>query len=98
MTFTILSDAITASQTSFGVASAVGISGQHRLRIPDTILLIDREYILVVAEPMHEPPNTTLPTVIRGYEGTVAVAHAKGALVQVGHPSDYPPSGIVPRK
>jgi hypothetical protein len=47
----------------------------------------------VVAEPTNRPPYTMLPAVVRGYEGTVAVAHAKGALVQVGNPSDYPVSG-----
>jgi hypothetical protein len=41
MTFTTLSGAITSEQTSFAEENAAGIRGHHRLRIPDTILLIE---------------------------------------------------------
>jgi hypothetical protein len=86
ITATTLSGAITSTQTSFGVASATGITAaNYQAGTGITVLLIDQEYILVVAA----PNGTTLPVVVRGFNGSAAAAHVNGAQVQIGAPTDY---------
>jgi hypothetical protein len=72
---TTLSSAITSSQRTMAVASVTGITAQT------SFLLVDREMIDVRAI-----SSTTLTTV-RGANGTVAVAHASGAVVLVIPPA-----------
>jgi hypothetical protein len=83
---TTLSGAITANQTSFGVASTTGITAPNfQTGAGITFLLIDQEFMLVNAV------NTTslVVTVARGQFGTAATAHVSGTLVQAGLPTDF---------
>jgi len=87
ITATTLSGAITSTQTSFGVASATGITApNNQTGAGVTVLLIDQEYILVTAAPI----GTSLNFCIRGYWGSSAQAHSSGAQVQVGGLADFP--------
>jgi|ERR1700722_2805343 len=88
ITATTLSGAITSTQTSFGVASVTGITGPNQQTGTGiTILKIDQEFIYVAAAPV----GTTLPIVLRGYNGSAAAAHVSGAQVQIGAtPADFP--------
>lgn len=85
---TTLSGAITSSQTSFGVASATGINVPNFQQAAPgsatiTWLYVDQELMLVT--------NVvgTVVSVVRGVNGTAAVAHASGGLVQIGQPADF---------
>lgn len=82
---TTLSGAITSSQTSFGVASATGITAPNfQTLVGITWLLIDQEWMLV------ENVVGTVVSVVRGYNSSVAQAHVSGALVIAGAPTDFP--------
>lgn len=81
---TTLSGAITSSQTSFGVASATGITApNYQTMTGITWLLIDQEFISV------ETVAGTVVGGVRGKNGSVAQAHASGALVIAGAPADF---------
>ena len=83
LTQTSLSAAVTASATTFSVASATNVS-------TSSALYVDKELMYVSAV------NGTQVTVGRGEFGTAAVSHASGAMVLVGVPSaffTYPPTG-----
>lgn len=84
ITATTLSGAITASQTSFGVASAAGITiPNFQTASGITYLFIDQELMLVITV------NGTFIGVVRGVNGTQAAAHVSGAQVQIGLPTDF---------
>lgn len=84
VTATTLTGAITASQTSFGVASATGITAPNfQTATGITYLFIDQEKMLVVAI------TGTFVSVIRGVEGTAAAAHVINSQVESGLPSDF---------
>jgi hypothetical protein len=81
---TTLSGAITSSQTSFGVASATGITApNYQTMTGITWLLVDQEWMSV------ETLAGTVVGVVRGKNGSVAQAHASGALVTAGAPGDF---------
>lgn len=81
---TTLSGAITSSQTSFGVASATGITAPNFQTMTGiTWLFVDQEFMLV------ENVIGTVVFVVRGTNSSVAQAHASGANVQAGAPGDY---------
>lgn len=81
---TTLSGAITSSQTSFGVASATGITAPNFQTMTGiTWLLVDQEFMLV------ENIVGTVVSVVRGVNSSVAQAHVSGANVQAGAPGDY---------
>lgn len=81
---TTLSGAITSSQTSFGVASATGITNPNFQTLTGiTWLLIDQEFMLV------ESVVGTVVSVVRGTNSSVAQAHASGAVVAAGAPTDF---------
>ena len=80
---TTLSAAITASQTSFGVASATGITTPNfQTGSGITYLYVDQEVMLVTGI------TGTVVSVVRGFNGTQAVAHLSGANVMAGLPGD----------
>lgn len=82
---TTLSGAITSSQTSFGVASATGITAPNfQTLVGITWLLIDQEFILV-----ENVTGTVVSNSVRGVNSSVAQAHASGALVTAGAPADF---------
>jgi len=84
---TTLSGAITSTQTSFGVASATGITApNNQTGAGITHLLVDQEFMLVTGI------AGTVVSVVRGYNGTAGQAHVSGAQVQVGLPTDFPSS------
>jgi hypothetical protein len=84
ITSTTLSGAITASQTSFAVASATGITAPNfQTGAGITLIQIDQEQMLVTAI------NGTFVSVVRGYNGTAGAAHVSGALVQAGLLTDF---------
>jgi hypothetical protein len=86
---TTLSGAITSSQTSFGVASATGISvPNNQTGSGFTFLLVEQEFMFVTGV------TGTVVSVLRGQGGTQAVAHGITAAVVAGLPSDFP--GFVP--
>jgi hypothetical protein len=81
---TTLSGAITSSQTSFGVASATGITApNYQTMTGITWLLIDQEFMSV------ETLAGTVVGVVRGKNGSVAQAHTSGSTVQAGAPGDF---------
>jgi hypothetical protein len=83
---TTTSSALTAFQTSFAVASTTNITNPNfQTGTGITLLLIDQEFMLVTAV------NTTtlIVNVVRGYNGTLAVAHTSGSQVQSGLPTDF---------
>jgi hypothetical protein len=84
ITVTTLTGAITSSQTSFGVGSVANIPiPNNQTGLGQMFFLIDQEFM--------QPYNVvgTVPYVVRGVNGTAAAAHASGAQVQVGLPSDF---------
>jgi hypothetical protein len=82
---TTLSAAITASQTSFQVASATGITAPNfTTGASVTYLYVDKELMLVTAV------SGTLITVVRGQQGTIAAAHGVTSGVIAGLVSDFP--------
>lgn len=86
ITSTTLSGAITSQQTSFGVASATGITApNNQTGAGITVLQVGQEQMLVTAAPI----STSLPVVVRGWNGTSAQAHESGATVLIGTPSDF---------
>lgn len=82
---TTLSGAISSvGQTSFGVASATGITAPVSTTGSGfTYLLVDQEFMFVTGV------NGTTVTVLRAQLGTSATTHLSGALVQAGLPSDF---------
>jgi hypothetical protein len=81
---TTLSGAITSQVTSFGVASATGISApNYQTGAGITLLYVDQEQMLVTGI------VGTVVSVGRGYNGTPAQAHASGSQVQVGLLTDF---------
>jgi len=84
ITATTTTGALTLGQTSFGVASATGITAPNfQTGSGITILLIDQEYMLVTAV------LGTFVSVVRGYYGSAAQTHVSGAQVQIGLTTDY---------
>ena len=85
ITATTLSGAITSTQTSFGVASATGITAPNNQTGAGIIILkVDLEYMLVYAI------AGTVVSVVRGYNGSAAQAHVTGSQVQIGAtPADF---------
>jgi hypothetical protein len=84
ITATTLSGAITSSQTSFGVASATGITAPNNQTGSGIIFLyVDQEQMLVTGV------AGTVVSVVRGYNGTPSQAHVSGAQVQIGLPADF---------
>ena len=85
-TTTTLAAALDASQTILSVASATGITAPNfQTASGITVLQIEQERFVVMAV------NGTQINVIRGQGGTVAAAHANGALVTIGIPTDFAP-------
>lgn len=85
ITATTLSAAIGASDVSFLVASATGITAPNFQTGSGIIyLMVDEERMLVLAI------TGTLVSVVRGYAGTQAQSHLTGSQVQIGNPGDYP--------
>lgn len=76
---TTLSGAITASQTDIRLASGTGV-------VAGKVIQIDSERMLV-----QDATTPTIPKVLRGQGGSLQVAHATGALVAIGLPSDFQP-------
>ena len=86
ITVTTLSGAITSQQTTFGVASATGITAPNfQTGAGITVLYVDQEQMLVGTAPI----GTTLTNVVRGYNGTPSQAHASGSQVQIGLLTDF---------
>lgn len=84
ITSTTLSTAVDIRQNIFGVASATGITAPNfQTSVGITYLQVDQELMLVVSL------SGTVVTVARGVLGTAQAAHASGALVQAGLPSDF---------
>lgn len=87
ITTTTLASAMTATDTSIHVASATGITAPNfQTGSGITILQVEQERMLVIAA-----LNGTFVPVLRGYGSTQSVAHANGALVMIGLPTDYAP-------
>lgn len=86
---TTLSAAITNSQTSFGVASATGITAPiFNTGVGITYLFVETELMLVTGI------TGTVVTVQRGVGGTPTSSHASSTPVLAGLPGDFGP--IVP--
>lgn len=84
ITATTLSGAINANQTSFGVASASGITNPvYPTGSGFTYLFVDNELMFVTNV------TGTVVSVLRGQGGTSAVAHASACPVLIGLPSDF---------
>jgi hypothetical protein len=82
---TTLSGAINATQYSFGIASATGVSAPvYPTGSGFTYLYVENELMFVTGV------NGTIVNVIRGFGGTQAVSHASSCPVIVGAPSDFP--------
>ena len=85
ITTTTLSSTCAATDTSIHVASATGITApNYQTGSGITVLVIEQERFLVSAA-----PNGTFIPVIRGQGGSVQTAHANGALVFIGSPTDF---------
>lgn len=85
ITTTTLTSACSATDTSIHVASATGITAPNfQTASGITVLQIEQEKFVVIAA-----PNGTFIPVIRGQGGTVQTAHANGALVFIGVPTDF---------
>lgn len=83
-TTTTLTASLDASQAILSVASATGITAPNfQTGSGITVLQIEQERFVVMAV------NGTQINVIRGQGGTVAAAHANGALVTIGIPADF---------
>lgn len=84
ITTTTLAASLDASQTVLAVASASNITAPNfQTGSGITVLQIEQERFVVMAV------NGTQINVIRGQGGTVAAAHANGALVTIGIPTDF---------
>lgn len=82
---TTLTSACKATDTSIHVASATGITAPNfQTGTGITILIIEQEKLVCIAA-----PNGTFIPVLRGQGGTQQVAHANGALVFIGLPTDF---------
>lgn len=90
LTKTTLSAAISSSATTLQLASATGITvGTNAYT---TGLVIDTEYIVIIAN----PGGSTTYSVLRGQGGTKASAHSASTMVLAGRPSwfvAFDPSG-----
>ena len=76
ITATTLSGAITSNQISFGVASATGIAAPNfQTATGITYLFVDQELMLVTGI------VGTVVSVVRGFNGTAAMAHVSGVAV-----------------
>lgn len=85
ITTTTLTSACAATDTSIHVASATGITAPNfQTGSGITILVIEQEKMLCISA-----PNGTFIPVLRGQGGTQQVAHANGALVFIGSPTDF---------
>lgn len=85
VTTTTLTSAMSATDTSAHVASATGITAPNfQTGSGITVLVIEQERLLVISA-----PNGTFIPVVRGQGGTVQSAHANGALVFIGLPTDF---------
>ena len=82
LTQTTLSAALTASGTTVVLASGTGVTTGANAYT--TALYIDREYLVVTANP---GAVSGTYTVLRGQGGTGATAHASGTMVLLGKPS-----------
>jgi len=80
---TTLSSACAVSDKQIVVASATGFAPGYKVRIGDEDFKITKGYVV----------GATIVPVFRGQDGTVAVAHASGAQVTVGIPTDWAQSG-----
>lgn len=88
MQSTTLAGSIGPSDVSLGLASTTGITSGV------TILYIDREAMLVLANPV----NNRISRVFRGVQGTAATGHASGTTVYYGPPESFAvvdPSGTI---
>jgi hypothetical protein len=82
LTQTTLSSALTSSGNTVVLASGTGVTvGANSYT---TALYIDREYLVVTANPGGVSGTYT---VLRGQSGTGASAHASGTMVLLGRPS-----------
>lgn len=85
ITTTTLTSACGALDTSIHVASATGITAPNfQTGSGITLLIIEQERMICTSA-----PNGTFIPVIRGQGGTQQVAHANGALVFIGLPTDF---------
>ncbi len=85
ITTTTLTSTCSATDTSVHVASATGITAPNfQTGAGITVLMIEQEKIIVIAA-----PNGTFIPVLRAQGGTVQTAHANGALVSIGAPTDF---------
>lgn len=85
ITTTTLTSACSATDTSIHVASATNITAPNfQTGSGITIIVIEQERMVCIAA-----PNGTFIPVLRGQGGTQQVAHANGALVFVGLPTDF---------
>jgi hypothetical protein len=85
ITKTTLASALSASDTILNVASATGITAPNfQTGSGITVLQIEEERLLVISA-----PNGTFIPVLRGQSGTVSAAHANGATVLIGIPTDF---------
>ena len=85
VTTTTLTSTCSATDTSVHVASATGITAPNfQTAAGITWLVIEQERMLVISA-----PNGTFVPVLRGQGGTVQSAHANGALVFIGAPTDF---------
>lgn len=80
---TTASSAIGASDTSIVVAAATGFAAGNFVRVDEELMKVTSGYVAA---------STTVP-VIRGVDGTRAVAHAVTSSVVVGSGSDFANSG-----
>jgi hypothetical protein len=85
ITTTTLTSTCSATDTSIHVASATGITAPNFQTGSGIIdLMIEQERLRVITA-----PNGTFIPVLRGLGGTVQAAHANGALVLIGSPTDF---------
>lgn len=85
ITTTTLTSACDARDVSIHVASATGITAPNfQTGSGITVMIIEQEKFVCSAA-----PNGTFIPVIRGQGGTVQSAHANGALVFIGAPTDF---------
>ena len=85
VTTTTLTSTCSATDTSIHVASATGITAPNfQTAAGITWLVIEQERMLVISA-----PNGTFVPVLRGQGGTQQTAHANGALVFIGAPTDF---------
>lgn len=84
ITLTTLAAALSATDTLLTVASATGITAPNfQTASGITVLIIEQEQVLVLAV------SGVVIGVLRGQNGTQQVAHANGANVRIGLPSDF---------